>query len=123
MTKEQEIEAAWRIHEARLPLYIINRKKYIITRNKLAEAQNWRCCYCGVPMNQEDKSTRATIEHIIPRGLGGLDQIENYVVACRACNEARGNSIKEIHIEAIRALKGSVPEALSLTSPPTAKRR
>ena len=52
-----------------------------------AQAQH-RCGYCltqevvsGVPL---------TLEHIIPRALGGSDTEENLWLSCRLCNEAKG---------------------------------
>jgi hypothetical protein len=54
----------------------------------LCEAQNWRCCYCGVRTNELDTSP-ATIEHVIPKSKGGLDHPENMVMACKVCNVAR----------------------------------
>lgn len=103
MTREEEIEAAWRIHNGAgspTPQCRVS----TTLRHRLAEAQNWRCCYCGVPMIHDRCSpTQATIEHIVPRSLGGPNRPDNYVVACRACNEARGNAIEAIHIEAVMA--------------------
>lgn len=32
-----------------------------------------------------------TIDHLIPRSRGGGNELENLVIACRECNEARGN--------------------------------
>lgn len=58
---------------------------------RMAEAQNWRCCYCGGPMEEGGKSSkRATFEHVIPRHLGGADNDANLVISCTGCNTARG---------------------------------
>jgi hypothetical protein len=59
----------------------------------LSEAQNWRCCYCGVRTN-EPESSIPTIEHIIPKNLGGLDHPDNMAMACRECNQA--HSINQV---------------------------
>lgn len=96
MTREEEIEAAWRIH-------CVRAVASVDLRHRLAEAQNWRCCYCGVPMVNHFASTQATIEHIVPRSLGGPDHPDNYAIACRSCNSARGNAIGQIHIDAVTA--------------------
>lgn len=37
----------------------------------------------------------ATFEHLQPVSLGGSNRVENFVLACRACNEARGNGATE----------------------------
>ncbi len=55
-------------------------------RTRLAEAQNWRCCYCGCRLEPET----ATIEHVKPRALGGSNTWENCAAACDPCNSKRG---------------------------------
>ena len=35
----------------------------------------------------------ATIDHVIPLSLGGINHLNNYVLSCHPCNNARGNSI------------------------------
>ena len=63
----------------------------IYIRCRLAEAQNWKCCWCGdecIPESDTPKS--ATIEHVQPRSQGGADEWENYAMACAECNHRRG---------------------------------
>ena len=63
----------------------------IYIRCRLAEAQNWRCCWCGVKCMPESKhKNSATIEHVQPRSLGGEDTWDNYAMACSLCNRRRG---------------------------------
>ena len=57
-------------------------------RARVAAQAQHRCGYCltqevvsGVPL---------TLEHIIPRALGGSDVEENLWLSCRLCNEAKG---------------------------------
>lgn len=60
-------------------------------RTALCEAQNWRCCYCGIRFSDDvDSDACATIEHVVPIVAGGLMRWLNEVVACRLCNEGRG---------------------------------
>jgi len=40
-----------------------------------------------------DTDALATIEHLVPRGLGGSNTRSNCVSACRACNEARDGKL------------------------------
>lgn len=57
----------------------------------LCEAQNWRCCYCGVVMVRgEQGPDSASVEHVVPRVAGGAREWENEVAACKLCNESRG---------------------------------
>ena len=100
--KQREIDAAWAQHKAQ------NRSPWfwarIAMRRRLAEAQNWRCCYCGCVTTDEagrDSSPRqATLEHIVPRALGGPDHESNLVIACAACNGRRGTEWWPVHAEA-----------------------
>lgn len=45
-------------------------------------------CYLGGEPIPEDQRT---VEHIVPRSLGGTDDLENLRPACRHHNSARGN--------------------------------
>lgn len=56
-------------------------------RERLSEAQNHRCAYCGRNIKK-----RATVDHIIPLVHGGEPlSPDNAVAACRKCNERRGS--------------------------------
>lgn len=60
-------------------------------RIRLAEAQNWRCAYCGGCMDVDtSQPNEATREHVIPRRFGGSDAGSNLIAACAGCNSARG---------------------------------
>jgi len=57
-------------------------------RRRVAEQARFRCGYCqtqevvsGIPL---------TLEHIIPKVLGGDDVEANLWLSCRLCNEAKG---------------------------------
>lgn len=61
-------------------------------RCRLSEAQNWKCCWCGCETTDVRKVWNAsTLEHVIPKSLGGSDDSDNLVMACNRCNNARGN--------------------------------
>lgn len=65
-------------------------------RCKLAEAQNWKCCWCGIHCIPEPHHKHsATIEHVHPRSLGGKDDWDNYAMACARCNHKRGTTSVE----------------------------
>jgi hypothetical protein len=89
--------------------------KILIRRNiriRLAEAQNWRCCWCGVSCVQDPSDgptgVLATIEHVIPRGHGGTDCWFNLVMACYNCNHARGSDF-DSETQAIATSNGVYP--------------
>lgn len=47
------------------------------------------CFWCKKPLNSAD----ATIDHKIPLHLGGLNNSNNYVLACEPCNHKKGHEI------------------------------
>lgn len=92
--RERETELAWREHTRR-----VMRRATRLTpelRNRMAEAQNWRCCYCGCRMEGSGHEPNApSFEHITPTVLGGTDDDDNIAIACRDCNERRGGAYSE----------------------------
>jgi 5-methylcytosine-specific restriction endonuclease McrA len=93
--KEQQIEAAWASHQrANVPAWRLQDE----LRTRLAEAQNWRCCYCGIRMeeNRLGGPDRATLEHVIRKADGGCYEERNLVVACFRCNQAKGHEDNEL---------------------------
>lgn len=69
----------------------IRNAEWVYIRSRLSEAQNHRCCWCGC-MTVEDrgKKNSSTVEHYVPRSLGGTDDMNNLVMACHDCNNKRG---------------------------------
>ncbi len=70
----------------RLDRYIkAPRKRILLTRKNVLIRDGYTCCYCG--------ATRGpmTVDHIIPKNLGGADSWENLVCACDRCNNKKGN--------------------------------
>lgn len=57
-------------------------------RRRLSEAQNHRCCYCGVRFGEGFDAL--TLEHYSARMFGGPTNFHNCVAACKWCNHARG---------------------------------
>lgn len=43
------------------------------------------------PEHVDDDTRLGTLDHKIPLGAGGLDHHNNYVLACRECNESRAD--------------------------------
>lgn len=61
---------------------------------RLSEAQNHRCCYCGIHTVTDDDVKapyRPTIEHIDTRAGDKLHDEANLVMACQRCNNLRAN--------------------------------
>src|SRR5579859_182215 len=47
--------------------------------------------YCRYP--EEFNSGRFAVDHILPRLLGGTDDLTNLALSCRSCNERKQNAI------------------------------
>ncbi|MEM8639110.1 MAG: HNH endonuclease signature motif containing protein [Cyanobacteria bacterium P01_G01_bin.54] len=60
-------------------------------RQQVRERAKGLCEYCHSP--EQICSTRFTLDHIIPRSLGGSDAMENLALACQRCNERRYNFV------------------------------
>lgn len=53
--------------------------------------QSGICTYCHHPMTLEkDRMNSATMDHVIPRAVGGTSASFNLVVACYRCNQIKG---------------------------------
>jgi len=65
----------------------------------LWEHQHGLCFHCGRPMGapmvqrvrHRKRDDAATIEHVLPRSMGGMAAWPNEVAACRACNAAKAD--------------------------------
>ena len=53
-------------------------------RREIFRRDNFTCQYCGKP------GSHMTIDHIIPKHLGGKQTWENTVTACPLCNHRKG---------------------------------
>jgi hypothetical protein len=61
------------------------------TKELIRRRANYLCEYCHSP--ERISANRFTIDHIIPRSVGGSDEIDNLALACRRCNERRYNYV------------------------------
>ena len=44
------------------------------------------CFYCGVSLDEDS----CTIDHIIPKILGGGNDFDNLAISCKSCNSSKG---------------------------------
>jgi hypothetical protein len=58
-------------------------------RRQVRERANFLCEYCH--SSEETSAAQFEIDHILPRSLGGSDQVENLALACQRCNGYRYN--------------------------------
>jgi len=66
--------------------HMIKRPRPVVhlTKREVLRRDEYTCQYCG------KKGTSLTIDHVIPRHLGGNHSWENLVAACPACNHRKG---------------------------------
>ncbi|MEA5417769.1 HNH endonuclease signature motif containing protein [Spirulina sp. CCNP1310] len=62
-----------------------------VLRQLVRERARGLCEYCHSP--ERISANRFTFDHVLPRSLGGLDELENLALACRRCNERRYNFV------------------------------
>ncbi|MDB9525700.1 HNH endonuclease signature motif containing protein [Oscillatoria sp. CS-180] len=63
-------------------------------RQVIRERAKYICEYCHSP--ERLSANRFTVDHVIPRSLGGSDELDNLALACRRCNERRYNFVAGI---------------------------
>lgn len=65
------------------------RPKIKLTRREIFRRDAYTCQYCG------RRAVNLTIDHVIPRHMGGRQCWDNVVVACAACNHRKGGRTLE----------------------------
>ena len=71
-------------HYRRIPF-----KNIILSRKNILRRDGHRCQYCGAT------SAPITVDHVVPKSLGGRDTWDNLVAACVRCNNVKGNTTPE----------------------------
>lgn len=66
----------------------------------LYQIQRGFCFYCNIKMDHQGYCNKRcrngfTIDHFIPKALGGIDHIQNYVLAHNLCNGEKGDSMPQ----------------------------
>jgi len=73
------------------------RPRVKLNRREIYRRDNYSCQYCG------NRSTDLTIDHIIPRHLGGPHVWSNVVTACAQCNHRKGGrNLTEVKMNPLR---------------------
>jgi len=65
------------------------RPRIRLTKREVLRRDNFVCQYCG------QHAAYLTIDHIVPRRLGGSHSWENLVAACPSCNHRKGSRTLE----------------------------
>ncbi|MBW4694143.1 MAG: HNH endonuclease [Lyngbya sp. HA4199-MV5] len=66
-------------------------------KQAIRERANYVCEYCHSPKRLS--ANRFTVDHLIPKSLGGSDDFDNLALACRRCNERRYNFVAGVDPE------------------------
>jgi 5-methylcytosine-specific restriction endonuclease McrA len=85
----------------RLNHQIIRPRPHVkLTRREVFRRDGYACQYCG------KKTTHLTIDHILPRHMGGTQAWSNVVTACSACNHRKGGrTLQEASMKPLRSPK------------------
>lgn len=67
-------------HSARGP-------KWEATRLAVLERDSYTCQHCGEHGD--------TVDHVIPKVMGGLDTMDNLIALCRPCNSKKGAQLQQ----------------------------
>ena len=60
-----------------------------LTKREILRRDNYTCQYCGT------SGIHLTLDHVLPRRLGGNHSWENLVAACPSCNHRKGGRTLE----------------------------
>jgi len=86
-------------------------------REYLLEKFGRQCAYCG----GASKDVRLNVEHVVPknpkRGPKGTDRLSNLVLACKTCNEAKGNRQPDEWLEHLRQSRHKIDQIRAVHFP------
>lgn len=73
------------------------RPRIHLTKREILRRDEFTCQYCG------QRLPNLTIDHVIPRHLGGQHSWDNLVTACPSCNHRKGShTLDQVHMHPIR---------------------
>jgi 5-methylcytosine-specific restriction endonuclease McrA len=78
-----------------VPLFSRHKKRTGIKKSvrfAVLRRDGFRCVYCGADASEK----KLHIDHVMPKSLGGSDDIENLVASCDECNLGKSNRHHDI---------------------------
>ena len=72
---------------------------------RLLWLQGNHCFYCGHNLDPNE----ASIDHVMPKSLGGKDVVENKVVCCKTINQVFADMPLKEKLKCILQWKGQLP--------------
>lgn len=83
-----------------------------LTKKEILRRDGYCCQYCG------RRLLRLTVDHVIPRRLGGQHRWDNVVSACPNCNRKKGGkTLKAASMQLLRQPREPVPTAFYIFAP------
>lgn len=61
----------------------------------LFEREQGCCIYCSIHASK----AKMEIDHVVPKSKGGTDSLNNLVLSCNACNQAKGNQDVQTYLK------------------------
>lgn len=65
-------------------------EKVSLDRRNLYKRDGYKCVYCKASP-KKDPSVKLTMDHVVPRALGGKTVWHNIATACKSCNTKKGD--------------------------------
>ncbi|MFL7871388.1 MAG: HNH endonuclease [Anaerolineales bacterium] len=85
------------------------RPRVKLTRREVFRRDNYTCQYCG------RRDTALTVDHILPKRLGGEHTWTNVVAACPACNHRKGGRrLEEVQMHLLQIPREPTASAVYL---------
>lgn len=87
----------------------------IALREYMFERDGPICVYCG---DEYETITKLTIDHVIPKTMGGSNEIFNLVLSCYDCNRNKGGKNNSLlinyllQVRRLRELRGILEETI-----------
>lgn len=93
----------------------IPKQRVNFCRRTIWKRDNYTCQYCG----KKPKEDECTLDHIIPKSMGGATNWTNCVLACYKCNSQKANRKPEDAIKPKNSLKEWIgPSPMKLLKTP-----
>lgn len=68
---------------------------YVDKKAYLLERERGCCIYCGVHASK----AKMQIDHVVPKSKGGTNSLNNLVLSCNACNQAKGSQDVQTYLK------------------------
>ena len=97
VTPEQAVEMTFQPPDKKTIPRLDRRKGHYRVDKRKMMAIDPHCHWCRKRLTMKiGQPNQATLDHKIPLALGGLDNANNWVLACHPCNHDRGSEMPEL---------------------------